>query len=693
MNFDSPAKPKARRKSTAEPTMTMHTRAATNEIYDMFNQPLKAETEEEAADSLCESDYEDDDCTSVGESTVTERVSVASSDFGDNEATRPVEEEREYDEGNQGEAAAAEWTELNEEGFPALSSSPSRGGSSTPTRVSPQQRQRFIPEMPDDYDPPCGPYRDPAVAAQNRLPFMTPIVEQTEYSLATGTTARSSSVCDAKTPSRPNHAAEDLLHIEDLLLCSPVPSPQQQQSDDHSTCFTEIVLHPSPTFQRPRPRVSSRRRPPVIPDTHCNPNDGRIRMEILEALDPPLASYSGYHDHSAEPECHAYSVQRLIKAMGKRPQSGDALSMPVLRFSGAERNYVLRRELGAGAYAPVYLAESMDGYGGRIRQEFEAIKMEAGSTSVWEFHMLRAAHERLKDMDERAADSIVQVHELHVFGKESFLVEDYRGQGTLLDLANFVHGGNAEGGVEETLAIFFGIELFRTLEALHSCDIIHGDVKADNCLVRFDSNEMPIPSLIDLDIGNDEDITDDRHYSPRGAHGWRNKGLALIDFGRAIDMRAFDVSVQFIADWKTKDHECNEIREMRPWTHQTDLYGMAGTIHVLLFGKYMETISRADSTPKKRTYRIRESFKRYWDRDLWNDVFDLLLNPGADRWARMESSSEAAAPVQLPVLNSMRSVRERMEMWLVANAVKKGLSLHVKKLEGIFAERKRRLER
>ena len=60
MNFDSPSKKKVRRKSTREPTMTMHTRAATDEIYSIFNQPLKAETEEDA-DSFCESDYEDDD--------------------------------------------------------------------------------------------------------------------------------------------------------------------------------------------------------------------------------------------------------------------------------------------------------------------------------------------------------------------------------------------------------------------------------------------------------------------------------------------------------------------------------------------------------------------------------------------------------------------------------------------------------
>ena len=662
MNFDSPAKPKARRKSTAEPTMTMHTRAATNEIYDIFNQPLKAETEE-AADSMCESDYEDDDYTSVGEGTVTGPVSVGSSDFDDETRTGGGEDiTRE-------ESAAGEWSESNNE---------NELSDSTPaqTEASKPERQRFIPEMPEDYDPPCGPYRDPAIVAQNRLPFMTPIVEQTEYSLATTTTtARSGSVYSAKTPSRLKHNADSMPNIEDLLLCSPIPTPQQEEveEEEQDENSAESILPQSPTFKKAPPR---RRQQAIISDKQCNPNDERIRMEIIKALDPPLASYRGYHDHSSEPE---YEVQRFVKAMNKRPKSGDAFSAPVLRFSGAERNYVLRRELGAGAYAPVYLAESIEGSDAAARQGFEAIKMEIGSPSAWEFYMLRTAHERLKQT--RAVESIVRVHELHVFSKESFLVEDYRGQGTLLDLANIVHGGGADGGIEEALAMFFSVELFRTIEALHACDMIHGDIKADNCLVRFDDN----PSLVDLDE-NDNNDEDDRHYSPRGAHGWHRKGLALIDFGRAIDMRAFDPCVQFIADWETKDHECNEIREMRPWTHQTDLHGVAGTIHVLLFGKYMETIARADSTPKQRTYRIRESLKRYWDRDLWSDVFDLLLNPGAERWALMDAGG-------LPVLHSMRAVRERMETWLVANAERKGLGLHIKRLEAVFVERRRRLER
>jgi checkpoint serine/threonine-protein kinase len=160
-------------------------------------------------------------------------------------------------------------------------------------------------------------------------------------------------------------------------------------------------------------------------------------------------------------------------------------------------------------------------------------------------------------------------------------------------------------------------------------------------------------------------------------------------------MNAFSPNVQFLADWETGTHECNEIREARPWTHQIDLYGIAGVIHVLLFGKYIESApvrtSDANAGAGKRTYRIRESLKRYWDREIWSDVFDLLLNPGGERWISMEMG-DAAGPV-LPVLKSMAFVRGRMEEWLVGNAEKKGLALQLRRIEAVLAERKKKLER
>jgi checkpoint serine/threonine-protein kinase len=716
--------------------MTMHTRAATDEIYSIFNQPLKAETEEEA-DSFCGSDYEDDDCD--GDSTGTGHISAASSDFADEETQTFHKSYDDTDYANTTRAESvdgdgSDWTEFNpDRDIPDIENaevtshsvvSDEAEGSST---QGTPERKGFVPEMPEDYAPPWGTYRDPAVMAQNRLPFMTPIVERTE-SIPSLTTARKS-IYNTKTPSKPRSPDNN------FLLSSPLGT--NTPYGDHTVESAADVPFSPMAFKALAPKL--RRREPIIRDAQCNPTDKGIRNTILNSLEKPLATYTGYHGH-VEDSNYASMIQKFVKTSTRRSKSGgdDAFDTPILEFPGAERSYIIRRELGAGAYAPVYLAESVDslesydsdsddgrtpnGKTSQLRKSnayetprfpFEAVKVENGPSSAWEFYMIRTAYSRLRQSTDhsRAIDSLVRAHELHVHQRESFLVEDYRGQGTILDLVNFVRNETinpnhtSEGGLEEVLAMFFSVELFRTVEALHANGVLHGDIKADNCLVRLDEhnpNEPPSKALSLLDLGADETAFDPResiHYSPSGSYGWQQKGLALIDFGRSIDMQAFSPGVQFIADWETGTHECNEIREMRPWTHHIDLYGIAGVIHVLLFGKYIESTATDGNSgnPSSRTYRIRESLKRYWDRELWAGVFDLLLNPGAERWQRIERENGvdaglSSAPI-LPVLHSMRYVRRGMEEWLLANAEKKGLALQIRKIEALLAERKKKLEK
>jgi checkpoint serine/threonine-protein kinase len=736
MKFDSPTSSKVRRKSTREPTMTMHTRAATDEIYSIFNQPLKAE-EEDAADSLYGSDYDDDDCASTADTTG--HISATSSDFGDDETQtfHKSLDDTEYGDGDTthpGSIVGDDWTEFSvsrdvpgAESADATSHSVVSDGVPDDSQHGTPERKGFVPQMPEDYAPPCGTYRDPAIMAQNRLPFMTPIVERTESSISM--TAARNALSNAKTPSKPRTPA-GVPQMGDLLLSSPLGGATPYHGD-HTVSSADVPFSPT-AFKTLAPK--QRRREVIIKETQCNPTDKGIRNTILNSLNPPLAAYAGYHGH-VQGSNYASMIQKFVKAHCRRSKSAndEEYDIPILEFPGAERSYIIRRELGAGAYAPVYLAESVDslesfnsdsddqnatpnGRGSQIkssnpydtaRYPFEAVKVENGPSSAWEFYMIRTAHERLRHSPghSRATDSIVRAHELHVHQRESFLVEDYRGQGTLLDLVNVLRNDpissthNSEGGLEESLAMFFSVELFRIIEALHANGILHGDIKADNCLVRLDEEDPPSKALSLLDLGTEEPTADSRdsiHYSPNGVFGWRNKGLALIDFGRGIDMNAFAPNVQFIADWETGTHECNEIREMRPWTHQIDLYGIAGVIHVLLFGKYIESSAVRTSSGTSTTYRIRESLKRYWDRELWADVFDLLLNPGAEKWVSLERDAAGAENFNgpaLPVLHSMRKVREAMEDWLVVNAEKKGLALQLRKIEALLSERKKKMER
>jgi checkpoint serine/threonine-protein kinase len=169
------------------------------------------------------------------------------------------------------------------------------------------------------------------------------------------------------------------------------------------------------------------------------------------------------------------------------------------------------------------------------------------------------------------------------------------------------------------------VQLLRMLASLHTARILHTDIKPDNFLVMLNS-ENEAPSLLDLQ---------------------------LIDFGRAVDLELLPAGCRLQGDCGTDCFRCVEMREGSPWRWQADAYSVAGVLHCLLFGEYMDiervvsakggcaghaldrqsyrigklTASILDDTNAGEYFlRIKAGFKRYWDTELWHEVFDVLLN-------------------------------------------------------------------
>ena len=686
--------------------MTLHTKAATDDILDIFNQPLRnVDTMAGPADSAGESDYEDDDYTSAGESTGTGRIS-GTSEFGDTEAdlvTAPQVE-------NTSTAApsVSPWSdftaskhvpklapeededrnstdEIDNDGFVVLEDSASIKADKdedieivTPVLPEPEPeyeaiRTRYVPIPPEDYEPSTRPYRDPSQASQNRLPFMTPIVEKTESSMGALTLREEKDYFNSKTPSRGTHG-HATPQIDEELLSSP---------------FDEIVNDSLPP-RVPRLKIATFKstsdadvakdtKGPIIKDAQCNPVDDSIRKTILENIRPPLSSYPGYYDCRPLSYNKAPEIRKYIKALTRKPGSEKTITTlslpPTLRFpQTSSKTYAIKRELGKGAFAPVYLAQEED----QDEEQMVAIKCEDPPTA-WEFYIMSLLQTRLSPTH-RASASLLKPLSLHLFADEAYLVESYLDQGTLLDLVNLAKSdptpGNTTGTLDESIAMFFTIELLRTIEAMHNVDILHGDLKADNCLVRLSPT------------GEEWDPA----YQPDGSGGWACKGLCLIDFGRGIDMRAFNPDVQFVADWKTGKQDCVEMRELRPWTYQVDYYGIAGVVHSLLFGRYIEDMIVDDKVVgttdggigAKKKYKLREGLKRYWQTDLWGSLFEILLNPG--------TALEAEEGGKMPVVRGLRVVRERMEEWLSGEGGRRngGLKGGLRRFEEMIKERRKK---
>ena len=707
-----------KRKSSKEQTMTIHTRAATDEIYDLFSQPFDADEEEED-ESSDDDDGEmtDGDYTSGGESAGTGRlVTTSEADCDETSEVKSVSEWSEFtarkhipniDEDEDEDSRGSRFTIANDENFEALemqvppTANDEEHELGTPVSPDlPPSRTMFVPIPPEDYEPPTRPYRDAAQVSQNRLPFMTPIAEKTESSLGVPTVREEKDYVNSKTPSKGTGSNKPPVR-PDRFGSSPFQEVINEAKPDKiaqpllgrslktnkTTAIAAKVQAGGGFFAK---EIAPKG--PIIKDAQCNPVDDYTRRLIFQNLYPPLSTYDGFFEHKDESSSRSTEIQKFAKAMSKMSKNASDrtttnLAMPpVLCFPGTDRQYMLKRELGAGAFAPVYLIENVadeesftdeqpvmgkGSFASVSRKSLEALKMEDPPTA-WEFYIMRQAKRRLGVS--RAAESIISVFEMHLYSDECYLIEEFREQGTLLDIINIARvesTATGPGVMDESLVMFFTIELFRTMEALHAKGVLHGDLKADNCLVRLD----PLP---------DSDVWSTK-YRKDGTGGWSKKGIALIDFGRGIDMKIFRPDVQFIADWKTGPADCAEMRELRPWTYQIDYHGLAGIVHSMLFGKYIDTVADKGTgigAAARKSWRIRESLKRYWQTEIWGTVFDLLLNPGMHL--------EAEEGSKMPVLKGMKAVREQMEGWLEGNSERGvGLQAGIRKLEFAIAQRRK----
>ncbi|PWN53074.1 hypothetical protein IE53DRAFT_339471 [Violaceomyces palustris] len=463
--------------------------------------------------------------------------------------------------------------------------------------------------------------------------------------------------------------------------------PQSQEEVLEST----IAQPPSSTFMPPNP---------------CSPVDPEVVEAILGGLQLSIESSSNFVDlQTKSAQGKLASLQKRAKANMRKSIGNTSMIKGdwILDIEG--NRFEVREKLGEGGYGAVFLAEDVNNCSPPVRKPLGGVNgdssFEAGLAELsieeedeeeaerrrlvaikvesppnrWEFYILGQLRAR---MPAKLLRSIVSARRFFAYEDESLLLLEYGEKGTLLEVVNnatvagvasstgstVVAGAagsvSSSSGVDEVLAMFFTIELLKLVEGLHDANLIHGDLKIDNCLLRL---EEP-------GIGE----TWSNAYQSDGSLGWSSKGLTLIDFGRAIDLSRFPKGQTFIADWSPDPRDCPEMRQAQPWTFETDYFGVASVAYCLLFGKYIETTTT--TTNDKTRCRINQTLKRYWQVEIWNTFFETLLNP-------------KSFDPSLPITEEIRSIREQMQVWLQANCNRAGKNLKgmIRKLE-IWAMKK-----
>jgi checkpoint serine/threonine-protein kinase len=298
------------------------------------------------------------------------------------------------------------------------------------------------------------------------------------------------------------------------------------------------------------------------------------------------------------------AVERATKAKGG---GGGSVQL----FLGDEAFHLVGAA-GAGADAVVFEGERVaaaadDDDDDDSRGAF-ALKVQRASLATWEWVVSERLASRVPAW---AAPGFVRLSTLHLVGgagssaaaaasaRVGVAAMPFGEHGTLQDALNsYLRVGER---MDEVLVMYYAIELLRVVENLHAAGFLHADIKPDNVLLLNGGDAW-------------------RDWAGRRPGCWREKGVALIDFGCAVDLAQYETNVAFVGDVGTEGFRCAEMVEGRPWTFQCDTHQVAATVHALLHGKYMRVAKGPGG------YAPLEPLKRYWRRDLWSSFFFQLLN-------------------------------------------------------------------
>ncbi|CAN0139013.1 unnamed protein product [Scytosiphon promiscuus] len=265
--------------------------------------------------------------------------------------------------------------------------------------------------------------------------------------------------------------------------------------------------------------------------------------------------------------------------------------------------------LGKGSFARVFSCKTSED------QRQVAIKIEhedVAPSLPWECFIVLQLSERLFRERKRQNGSallppisVVQPEALFLYRDGCAMMMPQCASGTLHDLVALY--AKRSRTMPQLVVMHYAVKMLRFCRAMHSMSILHMDIKPDNWLLTGGAES-------EWNCGND------------------GHSLSLIDFGKAIDLSVFPQNgsgMAFVGQCCAPSFSCPAMTEGSPWKYDADLYALGSCIYFMLHGVYLEVFREQDPNSSLGSrWRPLRKCKRYWEVDIWDNLFNELLNSG-----------------------------------------------------------------
>ncbi len=360
----------------------------------------------------------------------------------------------------------------------------------------------------------------------------------------------------------------------------------------------EIVS--SPFVENPNKIISG------IPEdrVYLDPFSQTVRDSLLSVIRQSLFKDARIHDMISSEMNKLFILQTIF------PPNSPSIygnKEAILEFEKGDLHCIIKSIGQKNNLSKVFLSEKIDG-------KASAIKISS-PPEAWEAYILSKIN--------KTSNDFIKIQSFYQYKDESYMVLPYFKQGNITELVDclgnyqFLTGKNL---IEETLIFYLTIQILSNIIKLHSLGFIHCNIRPEHFLLDLHSS-----------CNNNKVSFND---------------LALIDFSRSIDLSLHPPNSRFKCGIvKSEPGCCPEFTEHLPWLFEPDYHGVANVIHFLLFNKPIK-LKKADHDKVE----LVEPIKRYWQTELWNELFNVLLNPRA-------VNSEGI------VINELKQIRSKFESW------------------------------